>query len=85
MPGIKKLISGKRSGAPTKDKLCDFVEAYWHYDNITQKNEARFIIDYCRRTKKKGYHANETKAKKIYAMARDGIPLCPPALHRPKC
>lgn len=77
MPGIKKLLSGKRSEEPTKDKLCDFVEEYWHYDNIIKKGEARFIGDYCRWAKKKGYHANETKAKKIYAMARDGIPTLP--------
>ncbi|WOC31085.1 MULTISPECIES: IS110 family RNA-guided transposase [Caproicibacterium] len=77
MPGIKKLLSGKRSEEPTKDKLCDFVEEYWHYDNITKKSELRFISDYCRWAKKKGYHANETKARKIFAMARDGIPTLP--------
>lgn len=77
MPDIKKLLSGKRSEEPTKDKLSDFIEEYWHYDNITKKSEARFTGDYCRWAKKKGYHANETKAKKIYAMARDGIPTLP--------
>ena len=77
MPGIKKLFSGKRSAEPTKDKLSDFVEEYWHYDNITKKSETRFVGDYCRWAKKKGYHANETKAKAIYAMARDGIPTLP--------
>lgn len=77
MPGIKKLLSGKRSEEPTKDKLSDFVEEYWHYDNITKKSETRFVSDYCRWAKKKGYHANEVKAKAIYAMARDGIPTLP--------
>jgi transposase len=77
MPGIKKLLSGKRSQEPTKDKLSDFVEEYWHYDNITKKSETRFVSDYCRWAKKKGYHANEAKAKAIYAMARDGIPTLP--------
>ena len=77
MPGIKKLLSGKRSEEPTKDKLSDFVEEYWHFDNITKKSEARFISDYCRWAKKKGYHANEDKAKAIYALARDGIPTLP--------
>lgn len=77
MPGIKKLLSSKRSEEPTKDKLSDFVQEYWHYDNITKKSETRFISDYCRWAKKKGYHANETKAKAIYAMARNGIPTLP--------
>ena len=74
MPGIKKLLSGRRSEEPTRDKLSDFVEEYWHYDNITKKSESRFVSDYCRWAKKKGYHASEAKAKMIYAMARDGIP-----------
>lgn len=77
MPGIKKALSSKRSEEPTKDKLSDFVKEYWHYDNITTKSEARFVSNYCRWAKKKGYHANETKAKTIYALAHDGIPTLP--------
>lgn len=77
MPGIKKLLSSKRSEEPTKDKLGDFVEEYWHYDNIIKKSESRFIDDYCRWAKKKRYHANKAKAKEIYAMAHDGIPTLP--------
>ncbi len=77
MPGIKKLLNSKNSEAPTRDKLSDFVEEYWHYDNITCKSDRRFITDYCRWAKKKGYHASEAKAKAIYDMARDGIPTLP--------
>jgi transposase len=77
MPGIKKLLKSGRSDEPTKDKLSDFVEEYWHYDNITNRSKRRFIADYCRWAKKKGYHASEAKAKAIYDMARDGIPTLP--------
>ena len=77
MPGIKKLLSGKRSDNPTKDKLADFVEHYWHYDNITKLSEIKFIESYKKWTKKKGYHASESKARKIYAMASSGIPTLP--------
>lgn len=77
MPGVKKLLNSKRSEEPTKDKLCDFVEEYWHFDNITRKSETQFIRSYCTWAKKKGYHANETKAKAIYALACDGIPTLP--------
>ncbi len=73
MPGIEKLISSKRSEEPTKDKLGDFVEKYWHYNNIVKMSEKKFCEDYSKWTKKKGYHANETKAKDIYAMAKSGI------------
>ena len=75
MPGIKKLLTwGTRADTPTKDKLCDFVEEYWHYDNITKKSESQFISSYCRWAQKKGYQTSEAKAKKIYAMASCGIP-----------
>lgn len=74
MPGIKKLISVKRSEYPTKDKLSDFVEHYWHYDNITKLSEAKFIKSYQEWAKKKKYHASESKAREIYAMASNGIP-----------
>ncbi len=74
MPGIKKLISVKRSEYPTKDKLSDFVEHYWHYDNITKLSEAKFIKSYQEWAKKKKYHASESKAREIYAMASSGIP-----------
>lgn len=77
MPGIKALLSGKRSEEPTKDKLSDFVEEYWHFDNITKKSEVQFIRSYCTWAKKKGYHASESKAKAIYTLACNGIPTLP--------
>ena len=45
MPGIKTLLQGwnERNG---KDKLGDFAEEYWHYDNITKKSEKQFIDSY---------------------------------------
>ena len=77
MPGIKRLLQGKRSEQPTKDKLSDFVAEYWHYDNITEMSEDGFINDYSRWAKEKGYHQSEAKAKAIYHMACDGIPTLP--------
>jgi transposase len=74
MPGIKKLINSNRPEEPMKDKFSDFVEKYWHYDNITKKTEYCFVNEYCQCSKKKGYHANEAKAKAIYTMASNSIP-----------
>jgi transposase len=74
MPGIKDILRCTKSDNPDRDKLIDFVEEYWHYDNITKKSENQFISSYCRWAKKKGYHANESKAKAIYAIAKNGIP-----------
>ena len=76
MPGVKSLFRGwnETSG---KDKLCDFVEEYWHYDNITKRTEKQFILHYQRWAKKKGYHQSEAKALQIYKLAKDGIPTIP--------
>jgi transposase len=74
MPGIKKLLASSDPTRPDRNKLSDFVEEFWHYDNITKKTESRFVSDYCRWAKKKGYRANEAKANEIYAMAKAGIP-----------
>jgi len=73
MPGIKTLLLNN-SIAPDRDKLCDFVRKYWHFDNITKMSENAFIKSYNNWAKKKGYQASENKATKIYALASDGIP-----------
>lgn len=73
MPDIKSLLKS-RSSKPDKDKLSSFVEEYWHYDNITNKSEMQFIRSYLKWAKNNGYHQNEAKAKKIYALAQEGIP-----------
>lgn len=57
-----------------KDKLSDFVEEYWHYDNISKKSEKQFINSYQKWAEKKGNHQSEAKAVNIYAMAKEGIP-----------
>lgn len=77
MPGIKVAIRSKNVSDLTKDKLCDFVEKFLHYDNITTKSEAKFVEAYKKWAKKKGYQASETKAKQIYAIACSGIPTLP--------
>lgn len=76
MPGIKTLLVN-RSDKPEKDKLCDFVEKYWHYDNITKKSERQFVNSYKNWAKNKGYHQSESKALTIYALAKQGIPTLP--------
>ena len=76
MPGIKKEFN---SWEPEngKNKLSDFVEKYWHYDNIRKKSERQFVESYLAWAKKKGYHRNQNKAAKIYSMAKEGIPTLP--------
>ena len=73
MPGIKTMLLNY-SKNPDRDKLCDFVRKYWHYDNITKMSESAFVKSYGSWAKKMGYQSNERKAKQIYALASDGIP-----------
>lgn len=76
MPGVKACFGGW-SESSGKDKLCDFVEEYWHYDNITRRSEKKFVEHYQKWTKKKGYQFSETNALQIYSLAKDGIPTIP--------
>jgi hypothetical protein len=73
MPGIRTLLNGWNESSG-KNKLADFVEEYWHYDNITKKSEKQFVNSYSKWAEKIGYHQSEAKAVKIYAMAKGGIP-----------
>ena len=76
MPGVKKEFSSWNP-ENSKDKLSDFVEKYWHYDNIRKKSEHQFVESYLAWAKKKGYRYNQNKAVKIYSMAKEGIPTLP--------
>lgn len=74
MPGIKTILQGTVPAYSTKDKLCDFVEKYWHYDNIKKMSEKQFLLDYAKWTKKKGYRYNEGQAIAIYQLSKNNIP-----------
>ena len=76
MPGIKCELQGWREDSG-RDKLGDFADKYWHYDNITKLSESKFISHYCKWAERKGYHQNQSKAAKIYSMAKEGIPTIP--------
>jgi len=76
LPGIKPLLKShiRTTG---RNKLCDFVERFWHCDVITGMSENKFVSEYIKWAKKKGYHPNETKAKSLYANALECIPTLP--------
>ena len=74
MPGIKSILQGTVPAYSTKDKLCDFVEKYWHYDNIKKMSENQFLSDYEKWTKRKGYRYNERQAIAIYQLSKNNIP-----------
>lgn len=74
MPGIKKVLTGIVPANSTKDKLCDFVEHYWHYDNIKKLSEKQFVASYEKWAKKKGYRYNESQAIAIYQLSKNNIP-----------
>lgn len=74
MPGIKPLLCSKKTSRPEQDKLCDFVEKYWHFDLILKQSEKQFVSSYCIWAQKKGYRPSTAKAQEIYAAAQSGIP-----------
>lgn len=76
MPGIKRLLNGWQE-SNGKDKLSDFVEYYWHFDNITKLSKEDFVVSYTKWAKEKGYHQSQNKAYKIYSLAQEGIPTLP--------
>lgn len=76
LPGIKRELKSWNEDSG-KDKLGDFVDQYWHYANITKMTESKFISHHCKWAVKKGYHQNQSKAAKIYSMAKEGIPTLP--------
>jgi hypothetical protein len=71
MPGIKTLLVDSKGNY----KLSKFVERYYHFDNILKMGERRFMSDYCKWAKKQGYLMNERKAKTIFALAQEAIPV----------
>lgn len=76
LPGIKPLLKS-HIRTTEKNKLCDFVERFWHCDVIIGITEDKFVAEYIKWAKKKGYHPNETKAKSLYANALECIPTLP--------
>lgn len=73
MPGIDKMLAdGNKS-----NRTIAFVEHYVHFENITKKSEKQFVNDVMKWKTKKGYHISEAKAKEIYALAQNGIPVLP--------
>ena len=74
LPGIKKILTGNVPAFSTKDKLCDFVEKYWHYDHIKKLSEEQFLASYEKWSKKKGYRYNESQAIAIYQLSKNNIP-----------
>lgn len=73
MPGIDALIKDNQSNL----KLTDFMNRYWHFDNILAMGEKRFCRDYVNWTKKQRYHNSEQKAHLLYAAAQSGISVLP--------
>ena len=76
MPGIKEMFTS-RTESNNRDKLCDFVERFWHYDLITSMNCEDFVAAYLDWAKQKKYHQNESKARQVYELASNGIPTLP--------
>ena len=76
MPGIKGMFNSWTE-SNNRDKLCDFVERFWHYDLITAMSCEEFVKAYNDWAEEKKYHQNESKARQVYELASNGIPTLP--------
>ena len=76
MPGIKGMFNSWTE-SNNRDKLCDFVEQFWHYDLITAMSCEEFVKAYNDWAEEKKYHQNESKARQVYELASNGIPTLP--------
>lgn len=76
MPGIKDLFNSfnEKNG---KNKLADIASTFCHYDNITKYSESEFILIYNKWCKEKGYYSSNSKAIKLYELAKNNIPTLP--------
>jgi transposase len=72
MPGIKNLFNSWTE-SNNRDKLCDFVERFWHYDLITAMSCDEFVKAYNDWAKEKKYHQSNSKAVQVYELASNGI------------
>jgi transposase len=75
MPGINEMLTDSNNG--DNHKLTDFVKRYWHFGNICGMGKQAFTDDYCKWAKMQGYRGNERKAKELFALSQNGIPVLP--------
>ena len=73
MPGIGDILCDINDN----HKLTNFIERYWHFGHICKMGEHKFTSDYCKWAEKKGYRKNECKAKQIFTLSQNGIPVLP--------
>ncbi len=73
MPGIQSLLKEESCS----HKLTDFVEQFWHFDNITKHRLKTFTNMYHDFCTKKGYIFHSSKAETIYNLAKNSIPFLP--------
>lgn len=71
MPNIQNILKDSVSNF----KLTDFAQRYYHFSHILEMGEKRFVSDYCKWAKKKGYRMCERNANEIFALAQNGIPV----------
>ena len=70
MPGIKKCF-------PDDLKLYDFIEHFYHYDNIKKLSKDKFIDKFNTWAKKKNHRFRSYTPVKVYELAKSMIPTVP--------
>lgn len=76
MPGIKDIFAGYNPH-PESDRLCDFMETFWHYDLISRYSYKTFEKKYRKWCSKKGYRFMTKQPARVYSLAINSIPTVP--------
>ena len=70
MPGIKELFNDDI-------KLYDFIECFYHFDNISKLSKDKFLDKFNTWAKKKNHRFYSSTPVKIYELATSMIPTVP--------
>lgn len=73
MPGVKRMFNSWNE-SNGKDKLGDFAEKFWHFDQIKSKTLDEFTEEYFAWAEEKKYHRSKSKSEAVYDLATSGIP-----------
>jgi hypothetical protein len=75
-PSIKGIFK-----SPVKDngheKWVDFVETFWHIKCVSSLSQTKFCEKYYKWCRKYRYNYSENKAREIYQISQEHIPIMP--------
>jgi len=76
-PDMKRLFTSIARESDGHEKWVDFLLYFWHAERISKVSYAAFADKYKSWCHKHGYNYSESKAEKIYLVAKNAVPTLP--------